>query len=218
MLELPSYKLPRLRAVWHRVFAAGKDFVIRAGSIILIVNVVMWALAYFPHSSAVETRVAAQAEAAGWSAAQFEQTLDGEYLRDSYLGRMGQAIEPAIAPLGWDWRIGVGAIASFPAREVIIATLGTLFNLGGDTDEASEPLREALRTAQRDDGGGPLFTLPVALSIMVFFALCAQCGATLAVIKRETGSWLYPALSFAGMTTLAYLGAWATFAIASAFV
>lgn len=137
----------------------------------------------------------------------------GELVRNSYLGRMGRWIEPAVAPLGWDWRIGMGAIASFPAREVIIATLGTIFNLA-DADEDSIDLRNALQNAVREDGR-PLFSIAVALSIMVFFALCSQCVSTLAVIRRETNTWRWPIFSFVYMTLLAYLGAMAVYQLAS---
>ncbi len=216
VMELPSYKMPRPRAVWHRTFFAGRDFVVRAGSVILVVNIVMWALAYFPRSQATLAAVQREAAAAGWDDHRFANELNGAYLRDSYLGHMGHAIEPVIAPLGWDWRIGVAVMASFPAREVIIATLGTLFNLGTEQDETSGSLRDAMRAATVDDGERPLFTLPIALSIMVFFALCAQCGATLATIRKETGSWMYPVLSFVGMTTIAYFAAWGTAALGTA--
>jgi ferrous iron transport protein B len=121
---------------------------------------------------------------------------------------MGHVVEPVIRPLGWDWRIGMAVIASFPAREVIVATLGTIFNLGADTDETSSGLRAALHDARWPDGR-PLFTLPVALSIMVFFALCAQCASTLVIIGRETRSWAWPLASFFTMTGLAFLAAWA---------
>ncbi|MBX3460910.1 MAG: ferrous iron transport protein B [Planctomycetes bacterium] len=144
-----------------------------------------------------------------------ENAKAGELLAGSFLGRAGHAIEPAVRPLGWDWRIGMAAIASFPAREVIIATLGTIFNLGGEQDEESEGLRGVLRNA-KDEHGNPLFTLATALSVMVFFALCAQCAATLAVIRRETNSWKWPAASFVYMTTLAYIGALVTYQVASA--
>ncbi|MBI5866611.1 MAG: hypothetical protein HZB38_19260 [Planctomycetes bacterium] len=119
-------------------------------------------------------------------------------------------------PLGWDWRIGVAVLASFPAREVVIGTLGTIYSLGSDTDESSASLRDAFRAATWPDSEKKIFTLPVALSIMVFFALCAQCTSTLAVMARETRSWRWPAASFVGMTTIAYLAAWATSAAASA--
>lgn len=143
----------------------------------------------------------------------FEES--GELLRYSLLGRMGQWVEPVVEPLGWDWRIGMAAIASFPAREVIIATLGTILNMGGDVDEESTSLKTAVRETKRDDGR-PLFTLAVALSIMVFFALCCQCAATVAAIYRETNSWAWPLVTFTYMTVLAYIGAFITYQIASA--
>ncbi len=134
----------------------------------------------------------------------------GAHIENSYLGAIGKAIEPAVEPLGWDWRIGMAAIASFPAREVIVASLGTIFNLGEDEDEESTSLRDTLRRAKRPDGT-PLFNLAVALSIMVFFALCAQCAATLATMRRETNSWKWPIASFVYMTGLAYVCALVTY-------
>ena len=137
--------------------------------------------------------------------------------RYSFLGRAGQWIEPAVRPLGWDWRIGCAAIASFPAREVVMGVLGVIYNLGRDVDVGAESdqhrLQDQLRAARWDDTGEPVYNLPVALSIMVFFALCAQCAATLAVIRRETNSWRWPAFTFAYMTALAYVGALLTYQI-----
>ncbi len=149
--------------------------------------------------------------------AEIDRAEAGSLLRQSILGRAGRWIEPAVRPLGWDWRIGTAVIASFPAREVVIATLGTLYNLGGDQSEASEGLRAKLRTVTGPDGQ-PTFGLPVALSIMVFFALCCQCAATLAAIKRETNSWRWPILTFSYMTVLAYIGALVTYQIASRMI
>lgn len=143
-----------------------------------------------------------------------KQILSGQLLEDSYLGRMGHAIEPVVKPLGWDWRIGVGAIASFPAREVIIATLGTIYSLGSDveTDEPDPSLMEEIQAA-RWPGGEKVYNVPVALSIMVFFALCAQCAATLMTIKRETNSWRWPLFTFGYMTVLAYAAALVTYQV-----
>jgi ferrous iron transport protein B len=137
-------------------------------------------------------------------------------LRGSFLGQAGRAIEPVVHPLGWDWKIGMATLASFPAREVVIAALGTIYNLGNDQDEGSVELREAMR-AERWPDGRPVYTPAVALSIMVFFALCCQCGATLATIKRETDSWGYPVFTFAYMTSLAYLGAFVVYQVGSQF-
>jgi len=139
--------------------------------------------------------------------------------RYSFLGRAGKMIEPAVRPLGWDWRIGCAAIASFPAREVVMGVLGVIYHLGRDVDVSGEAdqnrLREQLRAARWDDTGKPVYNLPVALSIMVFFALCAQCAATLAVIRRETNSWRWPVFTFVYMTTLAYMGALITYQVSS---
>ena len=131
-------------------------------------------------------------------------------IESSFLGMAGHRIEPVVKPLGWDWKIGVAVIASFPAREVIIATLGTIYSLGSDQDEESQGLQEQMRLAKWPDGK-PVFSLATALSIMVFFALCAQCSATLMTIRRETNSWRWPIFSFTYMTTLAYIGAWLTY-------
>jgi ferrous iron transport protein B len=139
-----------------------------------------------------------------------------EWKRQSYLGRMGKAIEPAVRPLGWDWKIGMAALASFPAREVVIGTLGIIYSTGKqDSDEirnaanvADTLLARRMKEARWDDDPTrPVFTIPTALSLMVFFALCCQCASTLAVIWRETHSWRWPAFTFTYMTVLAYLGA-----------
>jgi ferrous iron transport protein B len=138
--------------------------------------------------------------------------LRSELLSQSVLGRLGQTIEPLVKPLGWDWRIGVGVIASFPAREVIVGTLGTIYSLGGNVDAESAGLQGELQAATWPDGR-KVYNVPVAFSVMVFFALCAQCVSTLMVIKRETNSWAWPAFTFGYMTALAYVGALAAYRI-----
>ncbi len=149
--------------------------------------------------------------------ASIDAQIAGAYQRQSVLGRAGQWIEPVVRPLGWDWRIGCAAIASFPAREVIIATLGVIYNLGSDVDLEADNDRTRLQTALQqatwDGTDRPVYNVPVALSIMVFFALCAQCAATLAVIRRETNSWRWPLFAFTYMTVLAYFGALLTYQI-----
>lgn len=135
---------------------------------------------------------------------------NGAMVRASALGWMGRAIEPIVTPLGWDWRIGMATLASFPAREVIVSTLGTIFNLGGEADEESQDMLSTLQNAKRPDGSN-LFNIAVALSIMVFFALCSQCVSTLAVIKRETNSWKWPIATFVYMTVLAYIASFITY-------
>lgn len=211
LLELPAYNWPTSRTVGLRVYHSCRAFVVRAGSVIFAATVVMWALAYFPRSEQVAATFAVQREAAAiLPAAQREaqQARIGRaeaaaYLEASALGQAGRWVQPAVAPLGWDWRIGMATLAAFPAREIVISALGTIYSLGSDQDETSADLRHGLKDAVRADGT-PVFTVPVALSVMVFFALCAQCMSTLAVIQRETASWRWAALSFAYMTGLAY--------------
>ncbi len=216
LLELPSYKTPDLRTVLLRVYHSSRAFVVRAGSLILATTIAMWALAYFPRSEAVAERHQVERQAVAPEARDaLEKRQAAELVANSYLGQAGHWVAPAVRPLGWDWRIGMAVIASFPAREVIISALGTIYSLGASEDEGSETLRTTLAAARWPDGR-PIYTLPVALSIMVFFALCAQCLSTLVVIQRETGSYRWSLLSFGYMTALAYLGALATYQVGTA--
>lgn len=215
ILELPSYKIPDMRTVVMRVYQSAAHFLERAGTLILAATIVMWALAYFPRPEALlnqqeQARIVLQNQGATQEALDaLDGRLAGELIAQSYLGTMGKAIEPIVRPLGWDWRIGMATLASFPAREVIVAVLGTIYSLG-EVDEDSASLREALQQAVWSDGNR-VFSIPVALSVMVFFALCAQCVSTLAVIQRETQSWRWPVITFVYMTGLAYIGAFFTY-------
>ena len=176
----------------------------------------MWALAYFPRSEVVVERHQVERQAVAPAALDaLEKRQAAELVENSYLGQAGHWVAPVVRPLGWDWRIGMAVIASFPAREVIVSALGTIYSLGAGEDEGSESLRTTLVAATWPDGR-PIYTLPVALSIMVFFALCAQCLSTLVVIQKETGSYGWSLFSFGYMTTLAYVGALATYQIGTA--
>ena len=216
LLELPSYKTPNLHTVLLRVYHSSRAFVVRAGSLILATTIAMWALAYFPRSADVIERHQVEHQAVAPQALDaLEKHQAAELVENSYLGQAGHWVAPAVRPLGWDWRIGMAVIASFPAREVIISALGTIYSLGADEDAGSESLRTTLAAATWPDGR-PIYTLPVALSIMVFFALCAQCLSTLVVIQKETGSYRWSLFSFGYMTTLAYVGALATYQVGTA--
>jgi ferrous iron transport protein B len=239
VMELPSYKWPSPRIVLWRMLERGWSFIYRAGTLILAVSVLIWAASYYPHNSPevtgqleprraeLEERLAAldagseQHAAVEGELVDLDHAIAAAYQRDSFLGRLGRLIEPAVRPLGWDWRIGCAVIASFPAREVVMGALGVIYNLGGDLDvgEASDQDRLGARmhAAVWDGTGEPVYNIPVALSIMVFFALCAQCAATLVVIRRETNSWRWPAFTFAYMTALAYVAALVTFQVGSLF-
>jgi ferrous iron transport protein B len=233
VMELPSYKWPSPRNILFRVAGRAWGFIRCAGTIILAVSIVVWAALYFPHDREV-VEAPFQAQKRGLEAelrslpqedpqravvaaklTKLEGQIAGEYQRQSILGRLGLAIEPVFRPLGWDWRISSAVVSSFPAREIVVATLGVVFNLGEDIDPGSQEdltrISGQLRSATWETTGRPLFNVPVALSLMVFYALCAQCAATLAVIRRETNSWRWPAFTFAYMTTLAYCAALATY-------
>ncbi|HEY8431394.1 MAG TPA: ferrous iron transporter B, partial [Sandaracinaceae bacterium] len=222
VLELPPYRVPGLRNLAHAVWARVRSFLVDAGTIILAITIVLWALLSFPRDEAVLARHAQAREAAAAlppeereaRLAEIDAREAEELLAASAAGRLGRAIEPLIEPLGFDWRIGVGLIGSFAAREVLVSTLGIVWGIGQDQDEESEPLRDALRDARRADGT-PLFTPLSGLALMVFFVLAAQCMSTFAVVKRESGSWKWPLFMVGYMTVLAYLGALATYQLGS---
>ena len=174
VMDLPSYRLPSARSIGLRLLDRSKIFLRRAGSIIFAVAIVLWVLTQFPRTDA-----------------------GPPLIEDSALGRIGQTIEPAIEPLGFDWRIGVGLVTSLAAREVIVGTLGTIYGVEDATDD-SITLQETLR---RD------LTLPAAIGLLVFFAFALQCMSTVAVMRRETGGWKWPILQFSYMLFLAYSGA-----------
>jgi len=207
VMELPGWRWPRPAVVAERVREAVWSFLKNAGTLILAMSVVIWALGSYPKP--VLPAAAALTEA--------EQ--QGEALRQSFLGRAGRLIEPVVRPLGWDWRLGCAAVASFPAREVVLGTLGVIYNLG-DVDpgeeEGATALVRRLKAATWDGTDRKVFTVPVALSLMVFFALCAQCASTLVVIGKETGSWVWPVVTFTYMTALAWLGAFVTYQLGTA--
>ncbi|MBI3837138.1 MAG: ferrous iron transport protein B [Planctomycetia bacterium] len=235
VMELPSYKWPSPSTVLYRMGERGWSFVRRAGTLILAVSVIVWAASYYPHNAeVVEENLGPErdaltarlvqldtgaAERAGLEdqKADMDHAIAAAYQRQSILGRMGRTIEPAVRPLGWDWRIGCAVIASFPAREVVMGALGVIYNLGKGLDVGDQTdqdrLAARMHAARWDDSQALVYNIPVALSIMVFFALCAQCASTLVVIRRETNSWRWPAFTFIYMTALAYLGALVTYQV-----
>lgn len=190
VLELPPYRLPNITNVIHNLLNRSGVFVKRAGTVILAISILLWALAAFPRASGPNVSPTAQVE-------------------NSYAGRTGRAIEPMIAPLGFDWRIGVGLISSFAARETIISTLSIVYNVGSDSEESGS-LVGALRSARRPDGS-PIWTPLVALSLMIFFALACQCMSTLAIVRRETNSWRWPLFMLIYMFILAYGASFVTY-------
>ncbi len=238
LLELPSYQVPKFRDVVLRMYSQGKEFVVNAGTVIFAITIVIWAMLYFPRSEEVadsvrESYVAEIVAAEGLTvvdahnllekneeyAAALDRRVSSAYIEQSIMGRFGRFAQPVFEASGFDWKITVGVLASFPAREVIISTLGIIYSLGGDVDEESHDLRDRMAAQTWPDGekaGQPVFTIPVVLSIMVFFALCQQCGATLAVIAHET-SWKWSVLSFGLMTSLAWVASVVVFRVGALF-
>ena len=190
-LMLPEFRRPNVRTVLIQLLGRARVFLRRAGTVIFAVAVVVWALAYYPRATDIDPMHTANEAAA----AQLEQ---------SWLGRAGHVIEPVFKPLGWDWRVSSAVIAGFPAREVVIAVLGTVYAVGDAADEAT--LSQRLQSATWPDGS-PVYTLPMVIGLLIFYACCLQCAATLAVIRRETNSWRWPIFAWVYMTTIGYVGA-----------
>ena len=218
VLELPPYRMPVLSNVglvtWRRV----QKFLSDAGTIILTMTIILWALLSFPKSVDIEARYDAErADVTGFSDAVAQAAersrLDGleaaEQIRFSIAGRVGQVVEPVLAPLGFDWRIGVGILGAFAAREVFVSTLGIVFGIEG-ADEESGTLRSSLQAARREDGS-PLMTPLAGVSIMVFFVLACQCMSTLVVVRKESGTWRWPLFMLAYMSVLAYVASLAVY-------
>ena len=206
VMELPPYRLPILRNVVHALMANVGTFLKRAGTVILAISILLWALASFPRASTGN----AEEGANNRHGVEFATTQQSAQVRNSYAGRLGRLIEPVIAPLGFDWRIGIGLISSFAARETIVSTLSVVYNVGADSTEQSSTLVNALREARRDDGS-PVWTPLVGLSLMVFFLLACQCMSTIAIVRRETNSFRWPLFLLVYMLVIAYAGSLITY-------
>lgn len=205
ILELPTYRSPRWNNVVQTMINKAKIFVLEAGKVIMVISLILWALSSFGPSGRME-EVDRRYQQARVEKTMPEEQIGREYsaakLENSWAGIMGKAIEPAIEPLGYDWRIGISLITSFAAREVFVGTLATLYSVG-DNDEGMR-LRDKMREARRPDGT-PLFTLATGISLMVFYVFAMQCMSTLAVTRRETKTWKWPVIQFIYMTGLAYI-------------
>lgn len=222
ILALPEFRVPNVRTVLMKLLDRVRIFLRRAGTVIFTVAVLVWVLAYFPRSGEIEQQRTAAGAAAAASLsgdsldaelARIDNQAAADHLAQSWLGRAGQFVEPVFAPLGWDWRVSAAVIAGFPAREVVVAVLGTIYAVGDEADEQS--LAERLRSATWPDGSA-VFTLPMVLGLLVFYAWCLQCAATLAVIRRETNTWRWPLFAWGYMTALGYVAALAIYQLGTA--
>lgn len=213
-IELPVYRMPHWRNVWLTLWEKTSAFVVGAGQVILVISVILWALASFGPSGSMDAAVQQaenQAKIENLSHSEAENLIASYQLENSYAGRLGKWIEPAIRPLGYDWKIGIALITSFAAREVFIGTMATIYSIGSAEDDFA--LRQRMDEATFTGTNRKVYTLATALSLLVFYALAMQCMSTLAVVRRETGSWKWPLVQFVFMSALAYLGAWLVYQI-----
>ncbi len=205
VLELPPYRMPSWGAVGRNVVGRCRDFLREAGGLILVATMVLWALLAFPRYAPEDVLTGEEIAAATASGVDLEELAAPRVVERSYGGRLGHWVEPAIAPLGFDWKIGVGLLGAFAAREVFVSTLGVVYGIA-DADETSEGLRARVQADVHPDGS-PVWTLPTGLAVLVFFAIAMQCTSTLAVLRNESGGWRWPAFVAAYMTVLAYVSA-----------
>ncbi len=235
IMELPPYKRPVVLVTLRHMWDRAKQFLTRAGTVILGISIVLWFLATYPKSSKIDTQFEAQrteitnsfntislttgAGGAATQSAALQDQIDvvnkeeaGEKLRHSFAGMMGRAIEPIIAPLGFDWKIGIGLVASFAAREVFVSTMSTVYNVGevSDSAEGMQTLEQTLREQRRTDGG-LVYTTLTAVTLMVFYVFAMQCVSTVVVVRRETNSWKWPFFQWLYMGVLAWVLAFITY-------
>lgn len=208
VLELPPYRKPHFRTIAQAMLGRAGMFIRRAGTVILALSIILWALATFPRLSDEAAQTLAQQETGQTAPA--ESDIHGARLRHSLAGRGGHLLEPVIAPLGFDWKMGIALISSFAARETLVSTLSIIYNTDAGDDAENPTLIQAVREAKRPDGR-PAWTPLVALTMMVFFVLAMQCISTIAIVRRETNSWRWPLFMLAYMTVLAYFAAFLTY-------
>ena len=216
VVEMPDYKLPSLKNVFFDVVEKTKAFIFGAGKIILSISVVLWFLASNgPQSyTDVEKNITDKTANQEISEAKLNQMIASSKLENSYIGIMGKSIEPAIKPLGYDWKIGIALISSFAAREVFVGTLATIYSVESDGDDITT-IKQRMASEINPETGTKRFNFPVGMSLLVFYAFAMQCMATLAIVKRETKSWKWPLIQFFGMGVLAYLCSFIVFQILS---
>jgi ferrous iron transport protein B len=240
IMELPPYKRPLFRVVVRHMWDRSRLFLRRAGTVILGINILLWFLATYPHNKQITQDFAARRAAITQPAQQIStasvpspqpstlntppSTLDtlaaldneeaGAKLRQSFAGRLGRAIEPVIAPLGFDWKMGIGIISSFAAREVFVSTMSTVYNVGkAEKNESSMNSLAKTLQAQKRSNGSPVYTPLIAVTLMVFYVFALQCVSTVAIVRRETNSWKWPFFQWIYMGVLAWTFAFLTFHI-----
>jgi len=216
VMELPGYKLPQWKNVLLTIYDKCRTFTVEAGKVIIAISIVLWVLASYGFGddfNNAEENVKAQMET-GYSQESYDIALNSYKLEHSMAGSFGKFIEPAIKPLGYDWKIGIALITSFAAREVFVGTMSTIYSIGAEDDD-EVTIRERLRQERNPETGGPMYTQAVGFSLMVFYAFAMQCMSTLAIVYRETKGWRWPLIQMTYMTVVAYVSAFVTFQIFS---
>ncbi|MEZ7838644.1 MAG: ferrous iron transport protein B [Flavobacteriales bacterium] len=215
IIELPSYQIPQLKNLLHTLISKTKSFVFDAGKIIVAVSIILWVLASFgPGKAFNNAEIIVENTQVFDESNTYDDALAAHKLEHSYLGYLGKGIEPIIQPLGYDWKIGIGIIASFAAREVFVGTMASIYSVGSK-QESGKTILEKLRQAKNHTTGKPTYTFAVTLSLLIFYAFAMQCVSTIAIVKRETNSWKWPIIQTVGMTGIAYIGAFLTYTIFS---
>ncbi|HYF67332.1 MAG TPA: ferrous iron transport protein B [Ohtaekwangia sp.] len=217
IMELPTYRIPKWSNVGYTILEKTKAFVFEAGKIILAISIILWVLASFGPGDAMnnaEQNVLAQSTERELSPAELDDAVASYKLEHSYAGIIGKAIEPAIRPLGYDWKIGIALITSFAAREVFVGTMATIYSIGSGTDDEGT-IKQRMKEEVNPETGGPRFTTAVGLSLLVFYTFAMQCMSTLAVVYRETKGWKWPLIQLVYMTILAYVSALIVFQVFS---
>ena len=207
-MEMPTYRAPKWSNVGFTIVEKTKAFVFEAGKVIIAISIILWVLAsYGPADVMNSARRTVAEETANMRLSEhaYESRVAAYKLEHSYAGTIGKWIEPAIRPLGFDWKIGIAIITSFAAREVFVSTIATIYSLGSADDNAT--IKDRLKDEINPETGGPRFTPAVGLSLLVFYTFAMQCMSTLAVVKRETKGWKWPFLQLIYMTVLAYTSA-----------
>jgi ferrous iron transport protein B len=213
IMELPVYRMPRWKNVAYSMYDRSKSFVVQAGKVIIAVSIILWVMAsYGPGDrfEKIDAKYKQPQYTQNINADQLSRDIATEKLENSYAGQLGHFIEPAIRPLGFDWKIGIALITSFAAREVFVGTMATIYSVNGSVDDI-QSVQEKMHQAKNTQTGQPVFTFAVAFSLMMFYAFAMQCASTVAVVYRETKSWRWPAVQFAYMTVLAYVASFVVY-------
>jgi ferrous iron transport protein B len=213
VVEMPDYKLPIFKNVAYTVVEKTKSFVFGAGKIILAISIILWVLASYGPTDEfdnAEEIVTSSADLSSITEEELETEISSYKLKHSFIGYAGRAIEPAVIPLGYDWKIGIAIISSFAAREVFVGTLATIYSVGNEDEQT---IKSRMSAETNPILGGPLFTFASGISLLLFYAFAMQCMSTLAIVKRETGTWKWPLIQLFGMSGFAYVVALIAFQI-----